>query len=86
MILKIATEKGWKFSDNIKDFYYTLLSAKEYKEANKKYTFYNLIHHSDDCSFKELFLELKNGGSEIWITDSEFYLMSDEGKTIERIN
>ena len=98
MILKIATEKGWKFSDNIRHLYVDNIGVNDYNEYKKKYNYTNLLKHTiknDDSivqttlevsHLKEIFLEGILGGDEIWLTDSETYIMTDEGKTIERIN
>lgn len=42
--------------------------------------------YDKDTCIVELVPTFRNGESEIYIADSAVYLLSDEGKTIERIN
>lgn len=110
MIVKIATESGWKYSDNVKDFYVENVTVQKCNEENKAYSYTNLVNHETkkaladgidgafqrtvkaksamtrgNVQLKELFLGGRDNGSEIWLIDTEVFLMNDEGKTIERI-
>jgi hypothetical protein len=93
MILKISTESGWRFMDNVEDVFVHQDTVK------------NIIGQGNDCPTqwmdehknlpREELVELykcftisKNGElfKRIVIKNNIVYLLNDENKTIERLN
>jgi len=92
MILKISTESGWRFIDNVEDVFIHQDSAD------------NIAAQGNDCPTEWMdfdkhlpvdmerdykVLKLKKNDSlcnRIVIKNNTVYLLNDEGKTIERIN
>lgn len=102
MILKIETHgNGWRFIDSIATLHTDVMNTEKYKKEyggmGRTYdgvflTLYaqkdgELICETENClPVKEIIAYFKDGHSENYLTDRTVYLMSDEGKTIERIN
>lgn len=91
MIVKIETKAGWVFYDNIDEAGTFAISPKEMSESVECPTTWWIVDkHDEKSTFPELRLiklfknnELKH----IFVLDNnKAYLMSDAGKTIERIN
>lgn len=93
MILKISTESGWRFMDNVEDVFVNQDTAK------------NICGQGNDCptewmdghdnlpreeveELRKCFNISKNGElfKRIVIKNNTVYLLNDEGKTIERLN
>lgn len=102
MILKINTSRGWRFIDGITELNNETMTPeiyeKEYKSHGRAYDMIVLFYHTLDekglhnnsseasWSIREIWFKSKNTDAQTCLIDSEAYLMSDEGKTIERIN
>lgn len=102
MILKIACGDGWRLIDNIAEITTSEMSPqkyeKEYGAAGRNYEWVFLTHYTltdkgltlntADCilPLKEMVVYFKDGKSAAYINDRLTFVMSDEGKTIERIN
>lgn len=97
MILKIQSGKGWRYLEGVSEF-----GSQDFEKSTirPKLIFEEIIinhHHlqndeivpdKTNMGFPMKHIWFKNKSSEIkqYLVDSETYLMSDEGKTIERIN
>lgn len=93
---------SWRFIDSIAIVHTDIITPEKYKKQydgnGRAYnsvllSYYEqkdgeLIRTTENCSFsiKEITAYFKDNRSENYLTDRTVYLMSDEGKTIERIN
>lgn len=85
MIVKIRTKDGWKFLSNVKKVEFQTNDRKtgEVKEIGN----INIIEIVEkNVKVKNLYVKYNDLSEENHIITDEVYLMTDVGKTIERLN
>jgi hypothetical protein len=91
MIVKIETKTGWVFYDAIDEAMTFAISPKEMSEQiDCPTTWWTTTTHDEHSTFPELrLIKLMNNNTlkhTFVLDNNKAYLMSDVGKTIERIN
>jgi len=102
MVLKFADVNGWQFIDKVKKLTQTPIDVKEFNNDGglAVRTFDEIVLYSYNI-FQEILIPiggqsennikyinayLEDGSNFYLLSDLAIYLLSDEGKTIERIN
>lgn len=100
MILKMKKENGWTYRDGVVRIETTEIKPDTINNEEVLHRIaedtgfmdyewisdYLTPKSKNPRTIKELFVTFKNGEGQITLTDNDVFLMSDEGKTVERIN
>lgn len=95
MVLKIATGTGWLFVDGVKRLDVRPTTNIDGLVAKDIIFTHNRIKENGDIESTEtgcnypavrLFATMENSDADFYFADLAVYLMSNDGKTIERVN